>query len=184
MGTKQVKMEFQVAANDGALAQVTVTAGGTQVFSGALAQTVGSIVIGDVHYYTEPFSLVEFELNVDNMPVPPGNSNSYGQWTTSTDITIAVSGGSVCLQETLANYTAQLFEVTPSTTPPTPPRYQIVAGNASTFATLRYATQPVWTPAAVGRLDIADNVNTGPGTLLLLDDESVTYQVAMTLYSA
>ena len=40
MGTKQVKMEFQVAANDGELAQVTVTAGGTQVFSGSLAQTL------------------------------------------------------------------------------------------------------------------------------------------------
>ena len=181
MGTKQVKMEFQVAATDGELAQVTITAGGTQVFSGSLAQTVDSIVSGDVHYYTEPFSLVEFELNVDDMPVPPGTPDTYNQWVTSTDITIAVSGGSVCLQETQANYTAMAVEVTPATTPPT---YQVVAGNAATFATLRYATQPVWTPTCVGRLDIADNVNTGPGTLLLLDGESVAYQVATTLYSA
>ena len=181
MGTTQVKMEFQVAANDGALAQVTVTAGGTQVFSGSLAQTVNSIVSGDVHYYTEPFSLVEFELDVANMPVPPGNSNHYGQWVTSTDITISVTGGTVCLQQTLANYTAQWVKVTPPTTPPTP---QIQAGDAATFATLRYATQPVWTPTCVGRFDIADNVDTGPGTLLLLNNESVAYQVAMTLYSA
>ena len=180
MGTKQVKMEFQVAANDGALAQVTITAGGTQVFSGSLAQTENPLP-GQVLNNLTPFSLVEFELNVADMPVPPGNSNSYGQWVTSTDITIAVSGGSVCLQETLANYTTQLVEITPPTTPPT---YQIGAGNAATFATLRYATQPVWTPTCVGRLDISDNADTGPGSLLLLDGESVAYQVAMTLYSA
>jgi hypothetical protein len=180
MGTKQVKMEFQVAANDGALAQVTVTAGGTQVFSGSLAQTENPLA-GQVLNDSTPFSLVEFELNVADMPVPPGNSNSYGQWVTSTDITIAVSGGSICLQETRANYTAQMVEVTPATTPTT---YQVVSGNAATFATLKYATQPVWTPACVGRLDIADNVDTGPGSLLLLDNESVAYQVAMTLYSA
>ena len=179
MGTKQVKMEFQVAANDGALAQVTVTAGGTQVYSGSLAQTANPLP-GQVFNDATPVSLVEFELDVDNMAVPPGNSNGHGQWSTSTDITIAVSGGSVCLQKTLANYTAQTVEITPSTTPPT---YQVVSGNASTFSTLWFATQPVWTPAAVGRLNIADNVNTGPGSLLLLDNESVAYQVAMTLYS-
>lgn len=180
MGTKQVKMEFQVAANDGELAQVIITAGGTQVFSGSLAQTENPLP-GQVYNDSTPFSLVEFELDVDNMPVPAGTPDSHGRWTTSTDITIAVSGGSVCLQETQANYSAQLVEITPPTTPPT---YQIVAGNASTFETLYFATQPVWTPAAVGRLDIADNINTGPGSLLLLDNESVAYQVAMTLYSA
>lgn len=180
MGTKQVKMEFQVAANDGELAQVTITAGGTQVFSGSLAQTANPLP-GQVDNDATPFSLVEFELDVANMPVPPGNSNNYGQWVTSTDITIAVSGGSVCLQETLANYTAYWTEVTPPTTPTS---YQVEAGNASTFVTLRFATQPAWTPSCVGRLDIADNVDTGPGSLLLLDNESVAYQVDMTLYSA
>ena len=180
MGTKQVKMEFQVAANDGELVQATITAGGTQVFSGSLAQTQNPLP-GQVYNDSTPFSLVEFELDVDNMPVPAGNSDSHGQWVTSTDITISVSGGSVCLQDTLANYTAQWVKVIPLWGPPT---YQLVSGNASTFSTLWCATQPVWTPAAVGRLDIADNVNTGPGSLLLLDNESVAYQVAMTLYSA
>lgn len=180
MGTKQVQMEFQVAANDGALAQVTITAGGTQVFSGSLAQTENPLP-GQVFNDSTPFSLVEFELNVADMSDPPGPPDSHAQWTTSTDITIAVTGGSVCLQETLANYTAQVVEITPPTDPAT---HQIVSGNAATFITLRYATQPVWTPAAVGRLDIADNTNTGPGSLLLLDNESVSYQVSMTLYSA
>jgi hypothetical protein len=180
MGTKQVQMEFQVAANDGELAQVTITAGGTQVFSGSLAQTANPLP-GQVYNDSTPFRMVEFELDVANMPVPTPASNDHGQWVTSTDITISVSGGSVCLQETLANYTATTVEITPPTTPPT---YQVVAGNAATFATLRYATQPVWTPTCVGRLDIADNINTGPGSLLLLDNESVSYQVAMTLYSA
>jgi hypothetical protein len=182
MGTKQVKMEFQVAANDGALAQVTITAGGTQVFSGSLAQTENPLP-AQVYNDATPFSLVEFELNVDDMPVPPGNADSYGQWVTSTDITISVSGGKVSLQETLANYTATVVEVTPATTPPT---YQIVSGNASTFATLRYATQPVWTPTNTdpGRLIVDDNINTGPGSLTIFDNQSVAYQVSMTLYSA
>jgi hypothetical protein len=180
MGTKQVQMEFQVAANDGELAQVTITAGGTQVFSGSLAQTQNPLP-SQVYNDATPVSLVQFELDVDNMPLPPGANNDHGQWVTSTDITISVSGGSVCLQETLANYSASTVEITPPTTPPT---YQIVLGNASTFASLWYATQPVWTPTAVGRLDITDNINTGPGSLLLLDGESVAYQVGMTLYSA
>lgn len=180
MGTKKIQMEFQVAANDGALAQVTITAGGTQVFSGSLAQTANPLP-GQVLNDSAPFSLVEFELDVADMPVPPGSPTDYGQWTTPIDITIAVSGGSVCLQETEANYTAYVIPVSPPTTPPT---YQVVTGDAATFVTLKYATQPVWTPPCVGRLDIAANVNEGPGSLLLLDNESVSYQVATTLYSA
>ena len=182
MGTKQIKMEFQVAADDGVSAQVTITAGGTQVFSGALAQTENPLP-GQVYNDSAPFSLVEFEFDVANMSVPPGNSDSYGQWTTSTDVTIAVSGGNVCLQETLANYTAQIVEVTPATTPPT---YQVVSGNASTFATIRFANQPVWTPTNTdpGRLIFEDNINTGPGSLTIFNDQSVAYPLGMTLYSA
>ena len=180
MGTKQVKMEFQVAANDGELAQVTITAGGTQVFSGSLAQTENPLP-GQVLSDSTPFSLVEFELNVDDMPVPPGTPDSNLQWVTSTDITIAVSGGSICLQETQANYSAT-WQLQPDPNPWN--LYEMVPGNSTTFATLKYAMQPVWTPSCVGRLDIADNVDTGAGSLLLLDNESVAYRVAMTLYSA
>jgi hypothetical protein len=180
MGTKQVRMEFQVAANDGALAQVIVTAGGTQVFSGSLAQTENPLA-SQVYTDATPFSLIEFEMDVADMPVSPGNSNSYGQWVTSTDINISVTGGNVCLQETLANYTATIVEVTPSTTPPT---YQVVAGNASTFAQIRFANQPVFTPSTPASLNFADNINTGPGSLTIYNNQSVAYQASMTLYSA
>ena len=180
MGTKQVRMEFQVAANDGALAQVTVTAGGTQVFSGSLAQTQNPLP-DTVTNDAAPFSLVQFELDVANMPVPPGPSNSYGQWVTSTDIAISVTGGIVCLQETLANYTATVVEITPPTTPPT---YQAVAGNATTFAEIRLANQPVWTPSTPASLNFANNINTGPGSLTIYNNQSVAYQASMTLYSA
>ena len=175
MGTKQVQMEFQVAANDGVSAQVTVTAGGTQVFSGSLAQTVNPLP-GQVYDDATPFSLVEFDLDVADLPVPPNGSP-----TVLTDVVISVNGGSICLQATEANYNLSYQEVVPPTDPIT---YQPVPGNSTTFVQLRYGTQPVWTPTAVGRLDIADNVGTGPGSLLLLDNESVAYQVEMTLYSA
>lgn len=182
MGTKQVQMEFQVAANDGALAQVNITAGGTQVFSGSLAQTKNPLS-GQVFNDSTPFSLVEFELDVADMPDPPGNSNNYGQWVTSTDMTISVTGGSVCLQETLANYSAQLVKILP---PTDPPKYQVESGNASTFVELRFANQPVWAPVNTdpGRLIFDDNINTGPGSLTISDNQSVAYQVSMTLYSA
>ena len=183
MGTKQVQMEFQVAANDGALAQVTITAGGTQVFSGSLAQTANPLP-AQVYYDRTPFSLVEFELDVANMPVPPGNANSYAQWVTSTDITISVTGGTVCLQETLANYTATYGEEIIPPPNPDAPTYQVVPGNASTFAQMRFANQPVWTNPASGDLVFEDNIDTGPGSLIIVDNQSVAYQVSMTLYSA
>jgi hypothetical protein len=182
MGTKQVKMEFQVAANDGALAQVTVTAGGTQVFSGSLAQTENPLS-EIVYNNANPFSLVEFEMDVADMPVPAPPPDTYNQWVTSTDIIISVTGGNICLQETLANYTATMVEVTPPTTPPT---YHLQAGNASTFASIRFANQPVWTPTNTdpGRLIFEDNINTGPGSLTIFDNQSVAYQASMTLYSS
>ena len=183
MGTKQVRMEFQVAADDGALAQVIVTAGGTQVFSGSLAQTQNPLP-NQVIVNTTPFSLVEFEMDVANMPVPPGNSNSYGQWVTSTDITISVTGGTVCLQETLANYTATYGEEIIPPPNPDAPTYQVVPGNASTFAQIRFANQPVWTNPASGDLIFDDNIDTGPGSLTILNNQSVAYQASMTLYSA
>jgi hypothetical protein len=180
MGIKQVQMEFQVAANDGVSAQVTITAGGTQVFSGPLAQTTNPLP-GQVYDDATPFSLVEFDLEVENIPNPPYSANAYPTWFTPVDVTIAVSGGNICLQATEANYTGLLVEVNPPTTPAT---VQLEPGNADQFVVLRYATQPVWTPPATGRLDINDNVDTGPGSLLLTDNESVAYQLSMTLYSA
>lgn len=182
MGTKQVQMEFQVAADDGVSAQVTITAGGIQVFSGALAQTVNPLP-GQVYSSSEPFSLVEFDFDVANMSVPPGPSDGYGQWVTSTNMTIAVSGGNVCLQETSANYTTKVVEVTPATTPPT---YQTLPGNVSEFSQLRFLDQPVWTPINTdpGRLIFEDNINTGPGTLTIFNGQSVAYPLGITLYSA
>jgi hypothetical protein len=183
MGTKQVKMEFQVAADDGELAQVTITAGGTQVFFGSLAQTENPLS-GIVYNDATPFSLVEFEMDVADMPVPPGSCNSYGQWVTPIDITISVTGGNICLQETLANYTATSVEIIPPPTNALP--YQVVPGDAATFATLRFANQPVWTPTNTdpGRLIFDDNIDTGPGSLTISNNQSVAYQVSMTYYSA
>jgi hypothetical protein len=176
---------MKTTAGPASLTATTISAakvGYSQVFSGSLAQTQNPLS-GQVYNDSTPFSLVEFELDVTDMPVPPGNSNNYGQWVTSTDITISVAGGTVALQETLANYTAQLVEVTSATTPTT---YQVVPGNASTFVGLRYATQPVWTPTNTdpARLIFDDNINTGPGSLTIFDNQSVAYQLSMTLYSA
>jgi hypothetical protein len=181
MSTKQVQMEFQVQANDKISAQVTVTVGGVQKFSGALAHTV-DVMPGKVLDDQTPYSLVEFDLDVEDTPNPLTQPNFRDWlWTTPIEVTIAVTGGDIALQATEANYTAQKVEDLPATTPPS---YHPVTGTVDKFQLLWFATQPVWTPTAVGRMNIADNIDTGPGSLLLLDDESVSYQVAMTLYSA
>jgi hypothetical protein len=186
MGTKQIKMEFQVVANNQTSANVTITMGGTQVFSGALAQTTATMPSKVLDDQT-PYALVEFDLEVENIPTvaPFPESDQYCEYTTPMDVTIAVTGGDITLQATEANYNCEgIPPIVP--TPTSPPFVQVLPGDAATFTELRFYSQPVWTPTptTTGRLDIADNVDTGPGSLLLLDNESVAYQVSMTLYSA
>lgn len=178
MGTKQIRMKFQVAANDGVAAQVTITSGGVQKFSGDLAQTVATLIAGDVHYFTEPESPIIFDVDVPDQTV--AHPKTPEEKETPIDITIAVTGGNIGLQETTANYSTIVVEVTPPTDPVT---YTLAPGDVSTFMTVNYATQPVWTPPCYDRLNIADNVDTGPGSLILLNGESVTYQIAVPLYS-
>ena len=179
MSIKTVQMKFQVAADDRVSAQVAVTVGGTQVFSGPLADTTDALISGDIHWYTEPYSLVEFDLDVPDLPNPPGSQTQPGQWTIPYDVVISATGGSVALQITDANYTITWQEVVPATDPAT---WTQIPGAVDIFSNCNFQTQPVWTPPAVNRMDIADNVGT-PGVLILLDNESVAYQVAMPYYS-
>ena len=178
MGTKQIKMLFQVAANDGIAAHVTITSSGVQKFSGDLAQTVSTLIAGDVFNYSVPNSEVLFDLDVPDQPVLHPKTPEEKE--TPVEFTIAVSGGNIGLQQTEANFSSVVIEQTPPTNPVT---YTIGPGDASTFMVLNYATQPVWTPPVTDRLNIADNLDTGPGSLILLDGESVTYQESVLLYS-
>ena len=170
MTTKTIQMEFQVAANDGVSALVTVSAAGQQVFSGQLDQTSnplpGQIMPDDV-----PFSLVSFEIDVAEP--------AAGQIETPIDVVIAVSGGSITLQETETNYVSRIIPANP---PTNSFASTIIPGDATTFYTCRFANQPVWTPPATGRLNYEDNLTTGPGSLLLLDGESCAYQEAVLFY--
>ena len=182
MGTKQVLMEFQVVADDGVSANVTVTVGGVQKFSGQLNQTVSQMPL-QVLDDQMPYSSVQFDLDVENLPSPPPQDS---KWITTMDVTIAVTGGSITLQATEANYCATMQEVSPPTDPIT---YQFVPGNSTAFPPVAFANQPVWTPEPADPLDRfnyqynVDN-NTGPGSLPVLDGEVVEYQVQMPLYSA
>jgi hypothetical protein len=183
MGTKQVQMEFQVVADDGVSANVTVTVNGVQKFSGALAQTVTELP-GQVYYDQTPFSLVQFDLDIDNQASPFPGPSVNGQWITLEDITITVTGGDVVLQETEANYTAVPQVITPP--PTTPPTTTIVTpGNADNFESLSIGSQPLWNGVALtDRYNFDANTGTGSGSLILYNNETVAYQVGMTLYSA
>jgi hypothetical protein len=178
MSVKQIQMKFQVAANNGVAAQVTITSGGIVKFSGDLAQTVPVLIAGDVLNISEPDSTVLFDLDIPDQPVE--HPKTPEETAIPVELTIAVTGGNIGLQDSLANYSSYCIEVSPPTDPVT---YTLAPGDATTFKGMDYATQPVWTPPATDRLNIADNVDTGPGSLILLDGESVTYQVSVWLYS-
>ena len=184
MGTKQVQMEFQVVADDKVSANVTVTVNGVQMFSGALAHTADTMpeqVLDD----QVPFSLVEFDFAVDNMPDPVTSSdpsNQYGAWATPVDVTIAVTGGDITMQRTEANYNAVWI---PNPTPTPSQQYIVQKGNVDTFEELRIGSQPTWNGVVLtDRYNFGDNVNTGSGSLLVLENETAAYQLSMTLYSA
>ena len=184
MGTKQIQMEFQVVADDQVSANVTVVVNGTQVFSGALAKTA-DVMPGQVFDDQTPFSLVEFDLDVADMPDPLTSSDpsdQYGQWTTPVDVTISVTGGDVTLQATEANYTG-IWITNPNPTPGQP--YIVQKGSADQFYELRISSQPKWNGVELlDRYNFADNTNTGTGSLLVLENETVAYQMGATLYSA
>jgi len=180
MGTKQIQMEFQVVANDGISANVIINVNDVEIFSGALAKTL-DVMPGQVYDDLQPFRQVNFDLIVPDQVMPPGSAQPWGQWTTPFDVSITVSGGSVTLHATESNYVLTTEEVSP---PTTPPQYQLVRGNAEVFAQCHFNNQPVWTPPATGRLVYEDNIDTGPGSLLVLDNETVVYQVAIPYFSA
>ena len=179
MGTKQVKMEFQVVANDGVSANVTVTFGGTQVFSGPLNQTTDvmpGIVVDDL----QPYSLVEFDLDVTDQPLPPGNQNVHGQYTYPIDISVQVTGGSITMQATEANYNAVMADLTPPVGNITS---WLQAGTSTKFAELWPNAQPLVNGEALTtRYNYPNSPQSGPGAILLLDTETVTYPLAMTYY--
>lgn len=200
MGIKQVRMKFQVAANDGVSAQVSVTVGGIQRFSGALLQTV-DVMPGQVFTDQKPYSLVQFGLDVpemnhnssgswrrwDTIPDPTTLDfdqllteetypDDYGFWTTPIDVAISVSGGSVTLQATDADH-SWIRPTTPALFQNGSPRY------FSDF--LRPCSQPQWNKIPLkDRYDPEAFVESGPGVLLVLDNELLEFQLAMTLYCA
>ena len=195
MGTKQIKMEFQVTADDGISAQVAVTINGVQKFSGPLAHTV-DVMPGQVSPDTMPYSLVEFDLDVPGLPdplvvpYPAPMMFYYNYWTTPMDVIIAVTGGSITLQETETNYTVTAVYDPPPTGTEQPTGIAIPQpGTADAFYTMWYTNQPVWTPEPanpLNRFNYQYNVdnNTGPGSLLVLENESVAFQMAVPLYSS
>jgi len=182
MGTKQVQMEFQVVADNGISANVTVTVGGVQKFSGALAQTTDVLVPADTHYDTTPFSLVQFDLDVANVAIsstPPWNQ---AEWVTPTNITVLVTGGDVILQEIEANYSAIVEALVPPAT--TPKEGTLVPGNATDFQTTVISNQPLWDDVAItDYYNYTGNENTGSGNLPIPNGMTMACQINMSLYN-
>lgn len=187
MGTKQVQMKFQVQATDKTSVNVTIVIENTQVFSGPLNHTVDSMVLEDVHYYTEPFSLAQFDLDVINTPadaVPQNTAN--GQWFVLMDTSITVTGGNICLQGTEANYkTLANVYGQPDPEDWKKPWWNLVLGTPDNFDYLNIGSTPEYNGVPrPDRYDYQIYKDTGCGALPLYDGETVTFKLDMSTYSS
>ena len=172
MAVKQVQMHFQVVANDGVSADVVVAVDGVQKFLGKLTQTVDDLS-GQVTSDMSPFDTVQFDLDIDPVvPTPPDTTPQ----SISKQFMISVTGGTVALQRTTANYTGHWGGNDAD------PNKNAYAGTADKFIEQKITSQPIWTSMASGRFDITSNPN-GGGTILLLDNESVSYTIEIDSYS-
>ena len=155
MGTKQIKIQFLVEADDGVSAGVTITVGGVQKWSGDLAQTNNSIP-GPDWPPDWPYAVAEFDLDIDDYVT------NTEQYTTVEDFTFTATRGTVTIIFLSANYT---IDNIPSPTPTSPPPWKepltwtLVAGNAETFyMPITPSDQPTWNGVPVtSKYNVADN---------------------------
>ena len=170
MGTKQVRFNFQIVADDGVSANVSINVGGVQKFAGALAHTNSTIPI-DVWPETSP-SVAQFDLAVDNL-VTPGSS------TISENITLTVTGGTAIFKSIWANYSSYVTQVSPPTTPPT---WNNNAGNSTEFVQVLPSEQPTWNGVPItGNMDFTDSPY---GPMTFEPGQVLAFPVAMPKYSA
>ena len=171
MGTKQVQFYFQIVADDGVSANVSINVGGVQKFAGALAHTNSTIPI-DVWPDT-PQSMAQFDLDIDNFVT------GSGQPTTNEDITLRVTGGTAIFKSMWANYSVYATEVSPPTTPPT---WNTNMGTSTEFVQVLPTAQPTWNGIPItGNMDFT---NTPYSPMTLAPGQALAFPVAMPKYSS
>lgn len=175
MPTKQIKLRFQVSSDDDTTANVVVTANGTQVFSGALAQTTEAIVPFDVHYYSEPYQEVTFDVDVPSF----SNAIPVNSQLTNITSTITCSGGNVALQAALANWSPLFTENSANS-------WQFTPGTADNYVLMDIPEAPLFNGNInLNLYNIADNYGiTGPGAVVIVQPTVATVVHSVPPYSS
>ena len=168
MGTKQVKMDFLIVADDQASATVTIKVDGVEKWSGNLANTNDTIPGPDTP--DAPYSVVEFDLEL------PAASSPWLKSITTENLTFTVARGSAILKHILTNYSVTAPD--PATTPPT-----LIGGNASIFVGTSYVVaQPTWNGVPLlDRYNI--DVASQPGPMLFETGEILEFPCAIQNYN-
>lgn len=173
MATKQIKMDFQVENNVGETNTVLVQLNGVTKFEGTLPET-GPIIVGG-----DSYSLTSITFDQD-----------VADWvTTDTDpvnipLSVTVTGGSICLQDSYANYSRTSI----NTGTLEAPVWTQVAGTATDFLNCNIVEQPTWGGnALLDRYNIEYNNGpiqvTGPGQLEVYTGETVQTVLAVPRFN-
>jgi hypothetical protein len=166
MGTKQVKVDFLIVADDQVSATVTIKVGGVVKWSGDLADT--SDMVPDYNTPPVPTVSAEFDLEVADGPT--------SQMTVPEDFTFTVTRGTAILKLISANYSVQGVEIQPPTDPAT---YNLVPGSATNFVIVAVTAQPTWNGQA-----LTDRYNyiAGGSVMPFYTGEVLEFPVAMPMY--
>lgn len=175
MPTKQIKLRFQISSDDDTTADVVVTSNGTQVFSGPLEQTTVDIVPADVHYYSEPYQEITFDVDV---PAFSNAAPAYDQMTNVTTL-ITCSGGNIALQSALSNWNPMFTEVSANV-------WEITPGTADSYMLMDIPTAPLFNGNInLDLYNVADNYGkTGPGAVVIVQPTVATVVHSVLPYSS
>lgn len=175
MPTKQIKMRFQVSSDNDTTANVVITTNGSQVFSGALAQTTTAIVPEDVQDNTEPYREVTFDVDVPEI----SNALPMNEQVTNISTVITCSGGNIALQSALSNWNMTIIQGAANT-------WQLKPGTADSYVLLDIPLAPLFDGVEdLSLYNIADNYQiTGPGAVIITQPTVATVVHAVPAYSS
>lgn len=164
MPTKQIKLRFQVSSDTDTTANVVVTSNGSQVFSGALAQTTTYIVPEDIHFYNEPYREITFDVDIPTI----SNTVPLDDQLTNISTVITCSGGNIALQSALANWTLTFANVGNI--------FQGIAGTEDNYVLLDIPVNPLFNGVEdLNLYDASENYHkTGPGAVIITQPTVVT----------
>jgi hypothetical protein len=173
MATKQMNIAFQVQNAPGSSNTVTITLGGTTVYTGTLPET-GPVITGG-----ESYTVTNITFDID-VPV----LMSTGNLTSTMAFSAAVTGATVQIEDIFTNYNVSFTNTGTAEAPVWDP----TAGTNTAFVLTNIVSQPLWNGAAdLNRYNIEYNNGptqvTGPGEVLIYSGETVAFDLAVANFN-